>query len=116
MRNNFILWLKGESYNSDTLNNFERELLLKKWITYRKNFESIEDNITTDYGWGCMIRSLQMILLNGLIELFAENKLETLKTMFKDNKNSLFSIHNICLLKKSIYDKQIQDWIGPHTA
>jgi len=37
------------------------------WITYRSNFQPLPGNITTDSGWGCMIRAGQMLIANLLI-------------------------------------------------
>lgn len=37
------------------------------WMTYRTNFPAIQNTgITTDCGWGCMVRSGQMILATSL--------------------------------------------------
>nr|AAO39081.1 autophagy protein 4 [Dictyostelium discoideum] len=45
------------------------------WFSYRKDFPPIENtNITTDIGWGCMLRTGQMILARALIKhLYKEN-------------------------------------------
>jgi len=42
------------------------------WFSYRKNFDIIEQKgkkFSTDAGWGCMLRSSQMILAQGLCKL-----------------------------------------------
>lgn len=79
------------------------------WFSYRKNFDVIEQKgkiFNTDAGWGCILRSTQMILAEGLCRLnsidnlndfikkyfayFYDNKIP-LKYMFKSEINSLSS-------------------------
>jgi hypothetical protein len=51
------------------------------WVTYRKGFRPLlvelkeyrgnkVDNLTSDCGWGCTIRSTQMLLVNSLKKLY----------------------------------------------
>ena len=63
------------------------------WFSYRKDFEQIKDKdiiYTSDAGWGCMIRATQMILAQGLYQLFSIKDLDTFINefiaYFYDNK------------------------------
>ena len=63
------------------------------WFSYRKNFTKIKDNdkiYTSDAGWGCMIRSSQMILAQGIYKIFSMKNLNNFFnefiTFFYDDK------------------------------
>ncbi|EFA84441.1 autophagy protein 4 [Heterostelium album PN500] len=45
------------------------------WFSYRKDFAPIENtNITTDIGWGCMVRTGQMLLARALLRHLYQNE------------------------------------------
>lgn len=104
------IYIEGIKHEYINLN----ELILNKyyWFSYKKNFLPIIKNITNDVGWGCMIRTSQMMLAKSLTNLYPnKNWLE----YFLDKKENIFSIHNICRYKKKI-NKNITEWVGPHSV
>jgi hypothetical protein len=61
------------------------------WFTYRKDMVPI-GGLTTDAGWGCMIRTGQMMVHEALRRLKNHDCIE----LFLDNPSAKYSIHNIC--------------------
>ena len=90
--------------DKNKLTAFKLQLLTFLFMSYRNNFTNLKQieggNYTTDCGWGCMLRSSQMLVSKGLIERkIYKNKIKDL------NKNDLNTIRKdvlICFLDDTI--------------
>ncbi|ORX91783.1 hypothetical protein K493DRAFT_227257 [Basidiobolus meristosporus CBS 931.73] len=110
---------------------FVRDLESRLWFTYRTGFPPIHPtNYKSDAGWGCMLRSAQMLLGQALVvsrlgrewrrdsstsharKIYAE-----IVDLFMDEPGSSapFSLHRLCTQGKRL-GKGIGEWFGPATA
>ncbi|GAB0086346.1 Cysteine protease [Sergentomyia squamirostris] len=125
------VWILGKRYNPvQELELIRRDITTRIWCTYRRGFLAIGGSsphkITSDKGWGCMLRCGQMLLAQSLLDLHLgrdwfwtpETRDPTyLKIInrFEDNRKSPFSIHQIALMGNS-EDKKVGEWFGPNTV
>ncbi|KAL7715795.1 Cysteine protease [Entamoeba marina] len=111
----------------------EIELFSKNsiWITYRKNMPPLPFGKTSDSGWGCMIRSLQMVLAQTFVTMVIGNNwkyqpqclenervvfhLRTIINLFNDHPSGLLSIHRL-VAEASTKGVPEGKWWGPSFA
>jgi cysteine protease ATG4 len=122
----------------DGIDGFKKDFVSRIWMTYRKDFAVMpiepsnpSGGYTSDCGWGCMIRSGQMLLAQALVTHFlgrswrydpgsqicstAEDHIHRkIIRWFGDqvSKNSPFSIHALVELGKAS-GKKVGEWYGP---
>lgn len=128
------VWMLGRCYQDPLVDLDEYKSAFESilWFTYRRDFAKMEPyEYTSDAGWGCMLRSAQMMLSQALkrrilgrdwrMPLFSTEKLPsayvTLLKWFVDSPDPdcLYSIHSMVKLGMQ-YDKLPGEWYGPTTA
>ncbi|KAK9743572.1 Peptidase family C54 [Popillia japonica] len=123
------VWILGHKYNATKdIDKIRRDITSKIWCTYRKGFVPIGggEGLTSDRGWGCMLRCGQMVLAQALICLHLGREwcwdIDTkdpiyLKILhkFEDKRQAPFSIHQIALMGAS-EGKNVGEWFGPNTV
>jgi cysteine protease ATG4 len=128
------IWMLGRQFvNAEVdLDEYKQAFESILWFTYRRDYAKMEPyEYTSDAGWGCMLRSAQMMLSQALkrrllgrdwrAPLFSTEKLPqeyvTLLKWFVDSPEPecIYSIHNMVKLGMR-YDKLPGEWYGPTTA
>lgn len=120
------------AWGDDGIEGFKRDFVSRIWMTYRREFPLLNgSNYTSDCGWGCMLRSGQMMLAQALVCHFLgrswrydadtqihsthdDNIHRKILRWFGDSssKNCPFSIHTLVNLGTES-GKKPGDWYGP---
>ncbi len=112
--------------NSELYSAFHLDFISSIWISYRSGFPPIRPStLTSDSGWGCMLRCGQMVLAASLIRIYVgqrwrfsnlkpppRNYIEVVK-MFADDPAAPFSIHNVARTGQERFNLPIGQWFSP---
>ncbi|XP_024380625.1 cysteine protease ATG4B isoform X2 [Physcomitrium patens] len=115
-----------EAVSAHAFEEFLNDFSSRIWITYRKGFESLgESKLTSDVGWGCMLRSGQILLAQALVchylgrtwrrnacQECLQEYLQILQS-FGDSESCSFSIHNLLEAGRP-FGLAAGSWLGPY--
>ncbi|RDD38013.1 Cysteine protease ATG4D [Trichoplax sp. H2] len=125
--------VSDSQYAISSLEQFYSDFISRLWMTYRRDFSPIYGSgLTTDCGWGCMLRSSQMLLASALVFHFLtrdwriNSRTHTTEETFyyfqilrwfgdEMTEYCPFSIHNFVEVGLKL-DKKAGDWYGPYSA
>jgi len=121
------IYMMGKAYERDkestsstpSFSTFIQDFSSLLWFSYRKDFTCMENTqFTSDAGWGCMLRSGQMVLGQALVSNLGDKKVtkQEIVRWFADtsDKDAPFSIHAIAQAGVR-FGKAIGEWFGPST-
>jgi len=138
------VWLLGKCYDkaegqSTSIGaDFSADFASRCWFTYRKDFPEFPSapGVDTDCGWGCMIRSGQMLVAAALVQQrlgrdwrwpgVQENQHERVRyshrrervhrsivRLFADSLDAPLSIHRLVESADGMLGRKVGDWFGP---
>ncbi|BES89406.1 Peptidase family C54 [Nesidiocoris tenuis] len=120
-------WILGKKHLPQNEEALKKDIASRLWFSYRKGFVQIGDSgLTSDKGWGCMLRCGQMLMAQALLYLHLgrdwawtpavrDPKYVRIVSMFEDRRSAPYSIHQIALMG-AVEGKAVGDWFGPNTV
>lgn len=127
--------MRKEDNDPQDANEFLKDFTSRIWMTYRSNFYPIPGTkLMTDCGWGCMLRSAQMLICQCLVSHYLGRdwrlhnpQTETEQTYYREiirwfsdpvdapSDKMPFSLHNLVSFGRH-YNKEPGEWFGPSSA
>ncbi|KAJ9173912.1 hypothetical protein P3X46_017000 [Hevea brasiliensis] len=118
----------GDAAASNGLAAFTHDFSSRILLTYRRGFDAIGDSkFISDVGWGCMLRSSQMLVAQALLfhhlgrswrkplQKPLDHQYVEILHLLGDSEASPFSIHNLIHAGKA-YSLAAGSWVGPYAV
>ena len=89
------------------------------WLTYRAGFEPLTEfnPMTSDKGWGCAVRSAQMLTASSLVEAMGDESRSQILRLFVDSFEAPLSLHRVVEIGlRDRFIAKLGDWFGPASA
>ena len=95
---------------------------------FSRDFPAIgSSGVTSDQGWGCMLRCGQMVVGSALLNLrqgpswvWSSDTRDPgylgVVELFQDLETAPYSVHRIALMGESVDRKPVGTWFGPNTV
>ncbi|RWS04045.1 Cysteine protease ATG4C-like protein, partial [Dinothrombium tinctorium] len=123
----------SDKYSRSAVEAFKHDYFSRIWFTYRREFPKLYGSqLTSDCGWGCMLRSGQMMLAHAFLCHYSgrdwrwcgpqSDKADMIHRMIvkwfvddPDPKYSPFSVHQLVKCGTN-FGKKAGDWFGPSSV
>lgn len=110
---NNLYYLCGEKYQKQEECVKENERLI--WFTYRKNFK-LADGLSSDMGWGCLIRVAQMALAQSLKTFFKTGSKDLDRSYIinafleEEGSDTKYNLSKFTIKGNQLWNKKLGEW------
>jgi cysteine protease ATG4 len=111
-----VVWLMGREMPVETaaqVDQLREEFMKIVWVTYTRDFPALEGGLTSDSGWGCMLRTGQMQLATWLRLHLGEGLPPRRVMQLLQDSDGPFGIHEVARVAREEFGLQPGEWYNP---